>query len=192
MDQHIKPYPCLEDNCQKSFARPSDLARHKRVVHQKEGTFLCDEPGCKHALEAGAFNRKDNLEAHLKRKHPWRIEQPSVQNGNIEAQDSNEERAEAGPSTAKSRGKKRAFAAVEDSDVVGGTGSAVTVPCSGLGSGDETSVELTKRELMESKQRCDELNRQLAEKMEDANKWKEKAEMLEVLLMSIATMASGA
>jgi len=32
----------------------------------------------------------------------------------------------------------------------------------------------------------------LAEKMEDANKWKEKAEMLEVLLMSIATMASGA
>ena len=122
MSQHEKPHHCRESKCGRSFARPSDLARHERVVHQREDTFLCDEPGCKHALIAGAFHRKDNLEAHLRRKHPWLVEQLSVQNGNAEAWDSDGERAEAGPSTTKDKGKKKDFAAVEEADAHGGVG----------------------------------------------------------------------
>jgi hypothetical protein len=71
-----------------------------------------------------------------------------VSKGNVEAWDSNEERAEVGHSAADSRNKKKAFAAVEDSDAVGGSGSVVIVPCFGFGSSDVTGMGLTRCDLM--------------------------------------------
>ncbi|CAG2181983.1 unnamed protein product [Oppiella nova] len=50
--------------CTASFARPTDLARHKRETHCTERQYLCEHENC-----GSKFYRKDDLRHHIRRKH---------------------------------------------------------------------------------------------------------------------------
>ncbi|XP_071958799.1 uncharacterized protein [Antedon mediterranea] len=50
---------CCCDQCNRVFLEPARLAKHKRMVHEKQQEFMCDTCG-------KMFNRKDSLKAHIR------------------------------------------------------------------------------------------------------------------------------
>ena len=65
--QRSSRYVCLEANCDRTFSRPSDLARHLKSRHCPP-TFNCPVDDCDRKGSRG-FPRKDKLGDHLRQKH---------------------------------------------------------------------------------------------------------------------------
>lgn len=74
MDKHERPYPCLENGCEKlpGFTYAGGLLRHEREVHGKHGgpkkPLTCPHPTCKR-YAGKPFSRQENLNEHLRRVH---------------------------------------------------------------------------------------------------------------------------
>ncbi|KAL5356397.1 hypothetical protein BJX96DRAFT_105859 [Aspergillus floccosus] len=51
-----------------SFGRRTELRRHVETQHLAPSAYRCSERGC-----GRLFNRRDNLDEHLRRVHSWRV-----------------------------------------------------------------------------------------------------------------------
>jgi len=70
---HERPHKCVTIGCQsEGFSSRSELKRHIDARHTVQNLF-CTIPGCG---QKKRFNRKDNLEDHVRRKHP-KLEKPT-------------------------------------------------------------------------------------------------------------------
>lgn len=153
VDRHSKPYIC---QCGRSFGSFADLDRHKRTVHQRDGMFVCGEPTCKYSAQGQGFQRKEHLEAHIKRK-------------------GHQTRDGASPSDTASEqaipsGKKRRFAEVN--------GESTAVVAAQSNPAAQQEVDQLKTELAETKTCCEEL-------MEEIEKLKERHEEERRTLMKV-------
>ncbi|KAJ1628699.1 hypothetical protein T492DRAFT_630016 [Pavlovales sp. CCMP2436] len=55
-----RPFPCDEDGCEYSAAKPGTLTAHKRT-HSDDRPYACNEPGCAYsATKAGNLKRHKN------------------------------------------------------------------------------------------------------------------------------------
>ncbi|KAK6431538.1 hypothetical protein LTR95_012302 [Oleoguttula sp. CCFEE 5521] len=67
--ERTKRFLCVEFECNRSFSRKSDLARHKLTFHQRDKRFACPAVGCFKKHTAPTFARGDKLAAHIRTVH---------------------------------------------------------------------------------------------------------------------------
>ncbi|KAK4561608.1 hypothetical protein LTR86_004287 [Recurvomyces mirabilis] len=76
--RHIKPFACVDGDCNKSFASATDMSRHRRSVHHHRSEsdastsrtkwHFCPVLDCPGG--GNPWPRLDNLRNHIRRKHP--------------------------------------------------------------------------------------------------------------------------
>jgi hypothetical protein len=177
VDRHNKPHVCKWPDCGKAFGSFADLERHQKTVHNKQGQFLCGEPACKRSAPGKGFERKEHLQAHMKRKGhcPPSSSAPFSSASLHNSSTSNVVTvAEAAPKTALAGNRKRHFDQLE-------IGNPVAVEESGL---SQSGLELgcLRAELSEVKRQCEELreeNKRSKERHEkDRRKWMDVIERM--------------
>jgi len=71
--KHDRPHKCPFTSCSsEGFGTKIDLDRHLKAIHQQHSMF-CPVPSCSRAensLVQKSFHRQDNLDDHIRRRHP--------------------------------------------------------------------------------------------------------------------------
>jgi hypothetical protein len=74
--RHNKPHRCSHPNCDKKFASPNDLTRHRSTYHNEyslvQRIFVCRHDGCD-KKEPKRWPRADNFRSHLTRVHKLHV-----------------------------------------------------------------------------------------------------------------------
>ncbi|KAK6439204.1 hypothetical protein LTR95_004590 [Oleoguttula sp. CCFEE 5521] len=68
-DEGPRRFHCTEAECNGSFTRRSDVARHKVTFHERDKRFACLAVGCFKKHTAPTFTRGDKLAAHIRTVH---------------------------------------------------------------------------------------------------------------------------
>jgi hypothetical protein len=112
---HDRPHKCVTIGCKsEGYSSQSELKRHIDAKHTVQNLY-CTIPGCS---QKKRFNRKDNLNEHIRRKHP-EFEKPTTASPSRSS--SPQQRASEGPlspnsSVPFSSGSKRKDRASTDAE----------------------------------------------------------------------------